>query len=150
MAPWKRGYKMDTMENQFWNTMRARNFMKYLKLKNVGFENNIAVLANTAMISVAEFMHTDPISYGIMVIGIDSHDEIKMILGRHNYNDMYAYYSNVAERKRLEHEDYLANKEYYDELIPAAVTYVESVADVAAANEAMIEAAENLLELARY
>jgi len=116
----------------------------------MGFEKNIAVLADTVMISVAEFMHTDPISYGTMVLGTDSHDKIKMILGRHNYNDMYAYYSNVAERKRLEHEDYLANKEYYDQLIPAAVTYVESVADVAAANEAMIEAAENLLELARY
>jgi len=83
-------------ETLFWNTVRAKNFIKEYGAKPSRWEENVAFLAEIGNLSVEQFMLTDPITYGVKIWGYDSEMEpsvkIKKILGIINYYEMYSFY----------------------------------------------------------
>ena len=54
-------------ENLFWNSYRAKNFMKKLGIKPKTWNENLGILAELGKMSVEELMTTDPISYGVKI-----------------------------------------------------------------------------------
>ena len=84
-----------------WNTKNVSNFMRELKEKPKSYESNVRFLAARVNIPVREFLHTDPISYGVMLWGRYSipSRKIENVMG---YSDYSAYFLSyyVKELKR--------------------------------------------------
>jgi len=90
------------MSDKNWNDIRVRKFMRRLAKRQMTFDNNVAVLALHAEISVSEFLSMDPISYGIKLWGLSAYNEpsqiIKKVLGSQIYKECVYLYSRRLNR----------------------------------------------------
>ena len=86
--------------NALWNAKRVQHFLRELGVRPTKWEENIVHMAEMGRMSVAEFLATDPISYGVRVWGADyiARHNVKKILGVIIYNEIL---SQVNEQNKL-------------------------------------------------
>ena len=93
--------------NSFWNATRVRIFMKALGMIPTKWDENCASLACHAEITIDEFMNMDPISYGVLVWGINMAEtaygnyyvpciRIVDVLGKKIYNEFLPIYNDAV------------------------------------------------------